>query len=47
MIKTWAIILYGINLRLKDIGGQLKPAPVKPDVAFDDLKKLDIRVGHK
>ena len=23
----------------------MKPAPVKPDVTFDDLQKLDIRVG--
>jgi tRNA-binding EMAP/Myf-like protein len=23
----------------------MKPAPVKPDVTFDDLRKLDIRVG--
>ena len=23
----------------------MKPAPVKPDITFDDLQKLDIRVG--
>ncbi|MGI9356219.1 MAG: hypothetical protein ACR2PF_13790 [Rhizobiaceae bacterium] len=23
----------------------MKPAPVKPDVAFEDLEKLDVRVG--
>ena len=23
----------------------MKPTPVKPDVSFDDLQKLDIRVG--
>ena len=35
----------GINLRLKDIGEQMKPAPIKPDITFDDLQKIDIRVG--
>jgi tRNA-binding EMAP/Myf-like protein len=33
------------QLRLKEIGGQMKPAPVKPDVTFDVLQKLYIRVG--
>ena len=23
----------------------MKPAPVKPDITFDDLQKIDIRVG--
>jgi tRNA-binding protein len=26
-------------------GGEMKPAPVKPDITFDDLQKIDIRVG--
>ena len=37
--------MYGINHRLKDIGGQMKPAPVKPEITLGDLQKLDIRVG--
>jgi tRNA-binding protein len=30
---------------LKNIGRKMKPAPVKPSVTFEDLQKLDIRVG--
>ena len=29
----------------KQTGGSMKPAPVKPEVSFDVLEKLDIRVG--
>jgi tRNA-binding protein len=30
----------------REIGGDMQPAPVKPNVTIDELQKLDIRVGR-
>lgn len=29
----------------EEVGNQMKPAPIKPTIAFEDLEKVDIRVG--